>query len=208
MSGRKFFIVSLNRVDLLTLGSLLLSCLGLLAAGGGLLSLAISLMLLAMLVDMLDKLLARRMHLESEFGKYLDSFCDVFTYLVLPAFILFQMGMRDQLSVGALFIFVAAGILRLSHFNATGTVEQEGIPYHVGLQVIWSQLLVVLAFPAWRWLGDVARYPLSVVLFVMAIFMIRNVRFPKPIRYVVQAITIISVALLFFYLHLEGILTP
>lgn len=208
MNQQKYLIVSLTWVDWLTLGSLLPACLGLLSALHEKLTLAISLMLLAMFVDMLDGLIARRMNLESEFGRYLDSFCDVFTYLALPLFILYQFGMRDALSLFALFTFLVCGVLRLSRFNIIGAVEQDGVAYHIGLQVIWSHLLVALAFPLWMWLGDAAHYPLILILFTMSLFMIRNLRFAKPIRYTLQTIAILSVTLIYFYLHILGIHTP
>ena len=208
MNQRNYFIISLSWIDVLTLGNLLLSCIGLVFAFQGMLTLAIALMLLSMFVDMLDGLIARRMKLESEFGKYLDSFCDVFTYLVVPLFVLFQFGMSDALSISALFAYLVCGLLRLSRFNMIGTLEDEGVEYHLGLQVIWSQLLVVLAFPAWQWLGKWARYPLAVTLFLMSIFMIRNLRFPKPTRYVFQTVIILSVAVIYIYLHLIGVRVP
>jgi CDP-diacylglycerol--serine O-phosphatidyltransferase len=208
MNPRNYFIISLSWIDLLTLGSLLLSCLGLSFAFHGMLTLAIALMLLSMFVDMLDGLIARRMKLESEFGKYLDSFCDVFTYLVLPLFILFQFGMRDALSITALFAYLACGLLRLSRFNIIGTIEDESVVYHLGLLVIWSHLVVVLAFPAWWWLGEWARFPLAIILLVMSIFMIRNLRFPEPTRYMLQAVIILSVSAIYFYLHFIGIFVP
>jgi CDP-diacylglycerol--serine O-phosphatidyltransferase len=112
-------------------------------------------MLLAMLVDMADGFLARRLGLESEFGKNLDSFCDVFAYLVLPEFILFQMGMQDLVSACALFAFLTAGLLRLSN-NTTGTVTSTPAVSR-GLQVIWSQL-VWFRFPCGiGWCGGVIR---------------------------------------------------
>ncbi len=208
MNQRSLFIVSLTWVGVLTLVSLLLACLGLLCAFNGKLTFAIGLMTLAMLVDMFDGLLARRLKLTSEFGKYLDGFCDVFTYLVLPLFILFQFGMQDTLSMCALFAFLVCGVLRLSRFNIVSTVEEAGVAYHLGLQVIWSHLLVVLAFPLWRWLGKSACYPLVIILFGMSIFMIINLRFPKPVKYALQTFIILSVTAIYFYLHFTGIYTP
>jgi len=205
---RSYFIVSPNWVDLLTLVSLLLSSVGLLLALNGALTLSIAWMLLAMLVDMLDGALARRLLLESEFGRYLDSFCDVFTYLLLPLFILYQFGMQDALSLAALFGFLASGILRLSRFNMIGTVEEAGIQYHLGLQVIWSHLLVVLAFPAWRWLGPVMRYPMIAILLVMSFFMVRNLRFRKPTRYRALTVLILSIAGIYVYLDRIGVRLP
>ncbi|WKZ34171.1 MAG: CDP-alcohol phosphatidyltransferase family protein [Anaerolineales bacterium] len=208
MKDKTYFIVSPTWVDWLTLGSLLLASLGLYSAFHGRLTLAISLMLLAMFVDMLDGFLARRMNLESEFGRQLDGFCDMLTYLLLPLFILYQFGMRDWLSLSALFVFLVSGILRLSRFNIVGMVEERGVAYHIGLQVIWSQLLVVLAFPLWMWLGALARYPLIVLLFGMSFFMIRNLKFPKPIWYRLQTAIILSVAALYFALYVLGIHVP
>ena len=202
------FIVYLTSVDLLTLASLLVSSFGLLSAFHGMLTLAIGFMLLAMLTDMLDGLMARHMKMESEFGKYLDSFCDVFTYALLPLFILFQFGMQDLLSLGALFAYLTCGLLRLSRFNIVSTVDSEGVAYHLGLQIIWSHLLVVVAFPLWMWLGELARFPLSVMLFVMSYYMIRNLRFPKPVRYTLQAVIILAVTIIYFYLHFIGMRVP
>jgi CDP-diacylglycerol--serine O-phosphatidyltransferase len=208
MKGPAYFIVSLTPADGMTLGALGIAGAGLLVALDGLLSLAIALMLLAMLVDMLDGAVARRMGWESEFGRYLDSFADVFTYLLLPLFILFQFGMQDALSVTALFAFLAAGFLRLSRFNIIGTVQEAGVEYHLGLQVIWSHLLVVLVFPAWHWLGDAVRFPVAAVLLGMSFLMVRNLKFRKPTQYPALALLILSVASAYALLHFRGVTAP
>lgn len=208
MKREPYFIVYPSWVDFLTLGSLLLSALGLLAAFYHLLSLAIVFMLLSMFVDMLDGFLARRFKMESQLGLYLDSFCDAFAYLVLPLFILYQIGMNDVFSLVALFAFLACGILRLARFNILSTVEDEGVKYHLGLQVIWSHLVVVLVFPLWHWLGEIIRYPLVVLLLGMSFFMIRNLRFRKPTQYKRLTALIFAVAGLYLYLHVTGIYAP
>jgi CDP-diacylglycerol--serine O-phosphatidyltransferase len=208
MTRRPIFIISLNWVDWLTLGSLLLSSLGLLSAFQNDLALSIAFMLVAMFVDLLDGLLARRFGLEDEFGRYLDSFCDVFTYLLLPLFILYQFGMHDLLSIAALFVFLVSGLLRLSRFNIIGTVEQGGRQYHLGLQVVWSQLVVVLAFPAWHRLGIITHYLLILILPAMSILMICNIHFRKPTQYAFLTVLILSVAVVYAFLHFFGIRTP
>ena len=210
-NDREHFIVSLNWIDVITLISLLLACLGLLAALHGRLSLAIAMMLLGMFTDMVDGALARskiNVRGETEFGRYLDSFCDVFVYLILPMFVLYQFGMQDWLSLAALFAFLTGGVLRLSRFNMLGAIEEAGVKYHLGLPVIWSHLLVVLAFPVWFWWGDSMRYLIAAALLVMSVFMIRNLRFRKPTGYVQLAVLILSVAAVYFYLHFAGILAP
>jgi len=207
----QYFIVSLSWIDIITLVGLLVACLGLLAALQGLLSLAIALMLLGMFIDMLDGALARsrfNTRGETEFGRYLDSFCDVFIYLVLPMFVLYQFGMQDLFSLIAIFAFLVGGVLRLSRFNMIGAIEEAGVKYHLGLQVIWSHLLVVLAFPFWRWWGASSHYLIATVMLGMSVFMIRNLRFRKPTGYVQLAGLILSVAAIYIYLHLTGNLAP
>lgn len=203
-----FFIISLNWVDVLTLAGLLTACTGLVYAYQGSISLAIALMLIAMFIDMIDGMIARRLRLESEFGRFLDSFCDVFIYLVLPLFILYQMGMQSPLSLIVLFSFLTAGLLRLSLFNIIGTVEEKGVAYHQGLQVIWSHLVVVLAFPGLFWLQNGTHTALLAILPAISLLMISNWRFPKPIWYKTQAFILISVTAAYVYLHLVGIHTP
>jgi phosphatidylserine synthase len=98
--------------------------------------------------------------------------------------------------------------MRLSRFNIVGTVEEKNVQYHVGLQVIWSQLVVVFAFPAWSWIGSPARYLLMLVLLMMSFFMVRNILVPKPTQYTLLTVIILSVAGLYTYLHFSGIRTP
>lgn len=208
---RPGFIIALSWIDVITLTSLLLAGLGLVAALHGRLSLAIGIMLLGMFTDMLDGALARapaNARGESEFGRYLDSFCDVFVYLVLPMLILYQFGMQDLLSLAAIFAFLAGGVLRLSHFNMVGAVEEAGVKYHLGLPVYWSQFIVAAAFPLWHWWGGSTRYLLAAGLLAASVLMVRNLRVRKPVTYVGQAILILSAAAIYFYLHFTGSLAP
>ena len=94
---KKYFIVRLNRVDYLTVtGIFLASCSGALINGDRF-SLALAVLFLAMLVDALDGILARKFHLERDFGRYLDGFVDVFDYLVIPSFFLYRWGFNNPL---------------------------------------------------------------------------------------------------------------
>ena len=205
---RPAFIVSLSWVDVLTLGSLLLACVGLLAALNGRLSLATAIMLLALGSDILDGALARRFGRTTELGRYLDSFGDVITYLFLPMFILYQFGLRDMLSLAVLFGYIAAGVLRLSHYNVAGVMTDDDGLYYLGLPVIWSHLLVVPAFPLWRWWGAAARFPILLALLLMSVYMLRNFRFRKPTGYVGLGLLIGGLASLYAGLHLAGVFAP
>ncbi len=209
VNGRRpIFIIALNWADVMTLGSLLTACLGLLVAGRGWLTLAIAIMLGAMLIDIFDGALARRLKLSSDFGRYLDSFADVFTYLLLPLFVLYQFGMQDPLSLAALFVFLAAGILRLTRFNLEGILTGDVGAYYLGLPVTYSTLAVALAFPLWHWLGPLARWPIGLALLAMSVAMVLNWRYPKPRNLAGLGALIVSVAAVYLALHVGGLAAP
>ena len=108
----------------------------------------------------------------------------------------------------AIFAFFVGGVLRLSRFNMTGAVEEGGVKYHLGLQVYWSQIIVVFTFPVWHWWGASTRYLAAAVLLVTSVFMVRNLHFRKPVAYVRLTILILLVAAGYLYLHLTGSLAP
>ncbi len=205
---RPVLIISLNWADVMTLGSLLLAGLGLLAAGRGRLSLAIGIMLGAMLVDVFDGPLARRLGLTSPFGRYLDSFADVFTYLLLPTLVLYQFGMQDPLSLAAFFVLVAAGVLRLARFNEEGVLTIEDRDYYHGLPVPFSILVVVLAFPLWHWLGAIARWPIGLAVLGVSAAMVLDWRCPKPRNLVALGALVVLVGGIYLALYLAGVRTP
>ena len=84
------FIIKLNRVDLITLSSVLTTFIAMIYAIDGHLYFAMTLLFLAMTADALDGMLARKWGLEREFGRYLDGFMDVLIYLVVPSIIMLQ----------------------------------------------------------------------------------------------------------------------
>lgn len=197
--------------DWVTLGSLVLACGSLHSALGERLSLAIALMVLAMLTDMLDGPVARRTTGPRPFGMQLDSFVDVFVYLMAPALILYQLGQKDPLSLAGLLAYCAAGVLRLSHFNLVGTEPdplRPEVTRHVGLPVIWSQLLAALAFPAWQLWGPAARPVIAAILLVQSALMVSQLRFRKLTWYLPQAVLILAVAGAYLALHLQGRYRP
>jgi CDP-diacylglycerol--serine O-phosphatidyltransferase len=103
--------------------------------------LAVGLMYLGMLADAFDGIVARKYKWESDFGRYLDGFVDVFNYLVIPNLALWRLGFRGPEAGVIISVMVAAGILRLSKFNMIGNIKVEGSSKYLGMPVFWSQLL-------------------------------------------------------------------
>ena len=79
------------------------------------------LILLAALMDRLDGKLARKLDVESDFGKELDSLCDLISFGVAPAILMWSFHMADFGVLGFLIValFAISGAYRLAFFNIT-----------------------------------------------------------------------------------------
>lgn len=181
LSVGQVFIAEPNWVDLISLSGLLfaLSSVPLMLAGKS--DLSLSLLLVAMSIDFIDGALARKYNLCRDFGRYLDGFIDIIDYLIAPTLFLYLRGFDTGLYMAIMFMFVAAGVIRLSVFNEVGhTRDADGAAAYLGMPVFWS-LFVLATFQAlnWyvatRWLFPV----LSVVLLAQAILMVYRKTFLK-----------------------------
>jgi CDP-diacylglycerol--serine O-phosphatidyltransferase len=82
----------------------------------------------AMAFDFMDGKVARMLKQESLLGKELDSLADLVSFGVWPAVLGFALGLDDALSIAAMALFSAAGMLRLARFNVTSSKDFEGVP--------------------------------------------------------------------------------
>ena len=152
------------------------------ASGESRFFLAISLMYLGMLADAFDGIVARKFRMESEFGRYLDGFVDVFNYLVLPNMALWRLGFSGPPAAAVMSVMIACGVLRLSKFNIIGNIKDEkGDRKYLGMPVFWSQLLFFPLFSAHVFLGaEIFFAACAVVWTAMSIAFIYNSPFFKP----------------------------
>jgi len=133
----------------ITLGNLLLGCIGLSFAAWGDLSAAAFCIFGAAVLDFLDGFAARLLKAQSAIGKDLDSLADVVSFGVLPAFLLFQLaaslpGMAH--SEYFIFIIALASALRLARFNHD-TRQSDGF---IGLPTPANAILIAALI---IWLG-------------------------------------------------------
>jgi len=134
-------IVRLNRVDYITLSSVITTCFAVAAALEGYLFFATGLLYLAMLADAYDGILARKYGLERPFGRYLDGFMDVLIYLVAPSIIWYLSGFTGLYGI-FLILLISVGCIRLSVFNEVGNIEEsDGLSY-LGMPVFWSVFIL------------------------------------------------------------------
>lgn len=166
------FIVTLNKVDMVTLTSVVTTCIAAACALEGYVYAAMSLLFLAMIADAMDGILARKLGLERNFGRYLDGFMDVLIYLVTPALVMYQWGFAGWYAP-FIMLFIAAGCVRLAVFNDIGNVEDNGSLSYLGMPVFWSILILAtvmllsLVIPLF-----VAHTLLAVVLVVFSFLMV------------------------------------
>jgi len=136
--------------------------------------LAAILILAAVLMDGLDGRVARRLHTSSDLGRELDSLCDIVSFGVAPAVLLYSQVLSSNygfLGLATFLIFIICGAYRLARFNVMNINE-----YFLGLPITIAGGLVAL-------LSLLAAYlhPLIILLLmlVLSLFMISSIRLPK-----------------------------
>lgn len=109
--------------------------------------LAMSLLPVALVLDILDGHVARHRHASSPLGADLDSLADVVSFGVAPAVLGFALGLRGLVDAIALVYFVCCGIGRLARFNVTASSlagPSGKVAYYEGTPIPTSLLVVGL----------------------------------------------------------------
>lgn len=127
-----------------------------------------SIMILAAVIfDFLDGKVARLLKKQNAFGKELDSLCDLISFGIAPAILIFTWS--DLMAYIPLYIaFVCTGALRLARFNITKIKGFIGMP--ITVNGILFPILYFISTPLW------------IVYIIMAIasyLMISSIRFRK-----------------------------
>ncbi|MFP1645855.1 CDP-diacylglycerol--serine O-phosphatidyltransferase [Pontitalea aquivivens] len=142
--------------NLVTIAAL---CLGLTAirfAMVGRFELAVSLILLAALLDGLDGLIARRLRATSDFGAELDSLSDFLNFGVAPGLLVYRFALGEANSLGWIFvlIYAVAGCLRLARFNVMRGAPEASSRHFVGVPAPAGAMLAL--FPVFLSLSGLA----------------------------------------------------
>lgn len=110
--------------------------------------LAYTLYALTLLLDRLDGIAARKLGMESDFGKELDSLADFFNFCIVPAIIAYLLGLNSLWSILILIAYILSGVSRLAHFNLAGMEEIDGKRFFSGipttLAASWFLMIVSL----------------------------------------------------------------
>lgn len=173
--------------------SLLLGVASIVTTQFGYLELAAWIIVWCGLLDVLDGASARLLKATSTFGAEFDSMADLVAFGVAPAVLMLNAGMQlggidfDSgqfwVLLVAIAVFVLAGAMRLARFNLVSDQPSTGwftgIPITAaGGAMVSSVVLVLIHYP-----DIAASLPLHlympVLMFVLALFMISRLRFPK-----------------------------
>lgn len=116
---------------------LFLGCLALMAAFNSQYKCSAWLIYGSLLCDVLDGLVARSLGTSSAFGKELDSLSDLVTFGVIPASLIYSVGLRPLGLFGVVPVgsFVIAAAVRLARFNLLSAAGRSSSTRFVGLPV-------------------------------------------------------------------------
>ncbi len=157
---KKFKIVSSKKTryllpNILTLGGVCLGISSIKFSIDGNFNLAVTLILLAAILDALDGRVARLIKGTSEFGKELDSLTDFVSFGIAPVLILYfwELNTYGKLGWAIALIYSVCCVLRLARFNLTKISNHqdwknnffEGIPSPVGGILILAPLIFELS---------------------------------------------------------------
>lgn len=159
----------------------------------------------AAVFDLMDGRLARLTRSTSKFGAEYDSLCDLVSFGMAPAVLLFLWALEPFGRLGwlACFFFLACGALRLARFNVqAGVVEKayfQGLPIPMAAGIVASSVLALrdLELEASGNIGILA------MTFLLAVVMVSTFRYRSfkdldlkerlPFRYLVAGVIVIAV---------------
>ena len=134
------------------------------------------LIFLAVIADFLDGKVAR-MFGSSKYGKDLDSLCDIVSFGVAPAFLIYTFVEGGYFAGAISIVFVLAGILRLARFNTLPKVNYfVGMPITVNGIIIPLLLILSLRFFVFYYYLTIL---LPLLLLILAILMVSSLKVKK-----------------------------
>ncbi|KAF2720991.1 hypothetical protein K431DRAFT_346704 [Polychaeton citri CBS 116435] len=119
--------------------------------------------------DRFDGIVARWMNQCSDWGKQLDSFSDLVSFIMGPAIMLHTIGFQTLVDQVVLIFWVLCGLTRLVRFNVVAHLVPRDAHgkalYHEGLASPYAALIVSTAVAVSTWMEWTSEIVLSSVIF-------------------------------------------
>ncbi len=194
--ARQIVAARLERLEDLSVGKLVPSILTLLALCCGVTAIrfglddqwatAVTFVIGAMILDMLDGRAARLLGADSRFGAQLDSLADLVSFGVAPGIIMYMWSLKAMGNAGwiAALIFCACAAVRLARFNVESVRDEgatKGNPYFTGLPTPAAACMMLLPLlVSFQWNDPSLREPwiTGVVIAITSGLMVS--RLPTP----------------------------
>ena len=220
--NKKFKLVSSKKTryllpNILTLAGVCLGISSIKFSIDGNFTLAVTLILLAAILDALDGRIARLIKGTSDFGKELDSLTDFVSFGIAPVFILYFWELKNYEKLGwaITLIYSVCCVLRLARFNLTKVSEKEewknnffeGIPSPAGGLLILMPLIYELTnLNIGLEIKKITPY-LTILIAILLVSKIPTLALkkisisPKATVFLLLGIGIVFIALLFYTLE-------
>jgi phosphatidylserine synthase len=159
---------------------------------------AVIVMFGAFFFDKLDGYVARRWCVTSPFGRQVDSYIDIFTYLV-PAALLFHYTLAPNFVVSVVigFLIIGFGGLRLIRHNDEGFGSTDGVSYYRGTIVVHTNFVVVTNYLLASFVAFWNGWFAAATVVVACPLMVSDYRSYKTVRihWVVAVLSVVVVGL-------------
>lgn len=151
--------------------------------------------LFAFLFDILDWYLARKYNSKSLLWKELDTFCDIFIYLVPIVFIYLQIYSFSFLFLFSSTLLFFTGLFRLSFFSNSWLQTKNNKKYYIGMPVYFLFILNILLF------SEINYIIFNILIFIFSLLMISNIAFRKANIFIslLYFVFILFLSFLFFF---------
>lgn len=165
---------------------------------------AINASLASFMFDILDGYIARLKSSFSDFGKYLDSFNDVFIYLLFSIFLtIFYVSKVNIFSLFVSVVLLFFGILRLIRYTGVGEVVKNQRQYYVGYPVYFPYFITIFFYFFDNVLIiDLGNF-LLITLLIISFLMISELKTFKTRNLFVLLSIFVLIFYLNFYVHFK-----
>jgi len=159
--------------NLLTAGNLWLGILAIISALEGNFKNACIFVIVAAFLDGLDGKAARKLDVASEFGKELDSLCDLVSFGVAPSILAYTFFLHELEIIGMIISisYITAGAFRLARFNVLNiTTHFIGVP----ITIAGGFLALVMLLGS-----NLSTIIIAVLTILLSYLMVSNIKTPK-----------------------------